>query len=296
MSAATPDLIAGVLQPETPPAGSAQGALRAFCANRTALVAAIVLLLIVALSVLAPIIAPYGSNQSFDIGTYAPVSGSHLLGTDGQARDVLTRVIWGGRVSLPAAVLPAVIATPIGLLVGMLAAQTRGILEEVLMRVVDVGLSFPIVVLAIALAGVEGGGFWTVVLAIGCALAPYVARVSYNVTQTLRSKDFVIAGQATGERRWQVVRWELLPNVLPSVIVYVTSLLGTIMVVASGLSFFGLGVAPPTADWGQMVNAGRVALSTAPLASLAPGALIVITALCFAFIGDGLRDVLDPRG
>jgi peptide/nickel transport system permease protein len=142
---------------------------------------------------------------------------------------------------------------------------------------------------------VAGGGFWTVVIAIAFALTPYIARVAYNITQTLRSSDFVVAAQATGESGRQVLAWELLPNVLPAVIVYVTSLLGTVMVVASGLSFFGLGVAPPAPEWGQMINEGRVALSNAPLVSLAPGAMIVIAALCFSSIGDGVRDVLDPR-
>jgi peptide/nickel transport system permease protein len=267
----------------------------AFRRDRLAMAGAAVLLAFVAIAVLAPLIAPYDPNDASAAGPYAGAGAAHLLGTDGQGRDVLSRVIWGGRPSLAYAVLPVVIALPAGLVIGIVAAQARGPLEQLIMRIVDVGLSFPIVLLAVAIAGVAGGGFWTVVVAIALALTPYLARVSYNVAQTLRSSDFVVAARAIGERPWQTLRWELLPNVLPPVVVYVTSLLGTVMVVASGLSFFGLGVAPPTAEWGQMINEGRVALNAAPLVSLAPGAMIVIVAMCFSFVGDGIRDVLDPR-
>lgn len=270
-------------------------ALRRFRKDRLALAGALGLGVLVLLALLAPLIAPHGPNEALDAGPYAKPGAGHLLGTDGQGRDVLSRLLWGGRPSLASAVLPAALAVPVGLVIGIAAAQARGALEELLMRIVDIGLSFPIVLLAIAIAGVAGGGFWTVVIAVAFALTPYIARVSYNLTQTLRSSDFVVAAQATGQSRRQVLAWELLPNVLPAVIVYVTSLLGTVMVVASGLSFFGLGVAPPAPEWGQMINEGRVALSNAPLVSLAPGAMIVIAALCFSSIGDGVRDVLDPR-
>jgi peptide/nickel transport system permease protein len=275
--------------------GQPQHALARFYTNRGALAGAIVLVLIALIAVLAPVLAPYGPNEAFDVGAYAAPSADHLLGTDGQTRDVLSRLIYGGRPSLAAALLPALFAVPAGLAIGMLAAHARGALEELLMRIVDIGLAFPVVLLAVAIAGVAGGGFWTVVIAIGVALTPYVARVAYNLAQTLRGSDFVVAAQATGERRWQLLIWELLPNVFPAVIVYVTSLLGTVLVVASGLGFFGLGVAPPAAEWGQMINDGRVALDIAPLASLAPGGMIVICALCFGAIGDGVRNKLDPR-
>lgn len=263
--------------------------------HRTAVGAVITLLLIVVAGASAPLIAPYGMNEAFDIGAFTNPSWAHWLGTDGQSRDVLTRLIWGAQVAIPSAVLPALIAGPAGLLIGTIAGQSTGALREVVMRLVDVGLAFPIVLLAIAIAGVVGGGFWTVTLSIAAALTPYMARVAFSVAQTVRASDYVIAAEASGASRWQIVRWEMLPNVAPSVIVYLTSIIGGIMIVASGLSFFGLGVAPPTADWGQMISDGRVALSTAPLVCLAPGSLIVICALCFTFIGDGVRDVLDPH-
>jgi ABC-type dipeptide/oligopeptide/nickel transport system permease subunit len=269
--------------------------LARFRRDRLAVAGAVLLILMVVIAALAPLISPYDPNQAFAVGPYAGVSAAHLLGTDGQGRDVLSRVIWGARPSLAAAMLPVLMALPFGLVIGIVAAQARGFVEELLMRIVDVGLSFPVVLLAVAIAGVVGGGFWTVVIAVAFALTPYLARVSYNVAQTLRSSDFVVAARGTGERPWQILRWELLPNALPAVIVYVTSLLGSVMIVSSGLGFFGLGVAPPTAEWGQMVNDGRVALTTAPLVALAPGAMIAIAAASFSFVGDGVRDVLDPR-
>jgi ABC-type dipeptide/oligopeptide/nickel transport system permease subunit len=263
--------------------------------GRGGLVAATVLGLLAGVAVLAPLLAPHDPNASFEVGAYAEISSTHPLGTDGQGRDVLSRVIWGARTSLLSAVLPAILALPMGLTVGLLAAQVRGATEDVLMRIVDIGLSFPVALLAVALAGVAGGGFWTVVVAVAVALTPFTARVTYSMAQVIRSADFVLVARALGERPWQIMKWELLPNVLPAVIVYITSLLGTIIVVVSGLSFFGLGVAPPTPDWGQMVNEGRVALRTAPAASLAPGVLIVLTAVCFSFVGDAVRRRLDPH-
>lgn len=255
----------------------------------------VVLVLIVLAGLLAPLISPYGLNDAFPVGAYTTPSPDHVLGTDGQGRDIFTRVIWGARIAIPSAVLPVLIAGPIGLLVGTLAAEGVGWLREILMRLVDVGLAFPIVLLAISIAGVAGGGFWTVTVAIGVALTPYMARVAYSTAQTVAASDYVMAARAGGASRWRIVRWEMLPNVTPVVVVYLTSIVGPVMVVASGLSFFGLGVAPPAADWGQMISDGRIALSSAPLASLAPGSFIVICALCFTFVGDGVRDALDPR-
>lgn len=268
---------------------------RRFARHRVAVGATAVLVVITLIGWCAPFVAPHGMNEAFDVGAFAPPSADHLLGTDSQSRDVLTRLIWGARLAVPSAVLPALIAAPIGLAIGALAAEARGALRDVLMRLVDVGLAFPIVLLAIAIAGVSGGGFWTVMIAITVALAPYMARVSFSVADTVRASDYVIAARAGGTPRRWLIWWEILPNVLPSLAVYATSVLSGIMVVASGLSFFGLGIAPPAADWGQMINDGRVALSTAPLVSLAPGAMIVVCAICFTFIGDGVRDALDPR-
>jgi peptide/nickel transport system permease protein len=259
-------------------------------------VAAAILLLAIALTaLLAPLIAPYPPNAGFDVGPYAPVSAEHLLGTDGQTRDVLSRLIWGARLSLAAAVLPALLALPAGLLIGIAAAEARGVVEETLMRIVDVWLSFPIVLLAIAIAGVVGGGFWTVVVAIAFALTPYFARVAYSVAQGLRSSDFVLAARAGGESRRQVILWELLPNVTPPLVVYATSLLGTVMIVASGLSFFGLGAAPPAADWGKMIDEGRAVLATDAKIALSAGALVVVVAVLFNLVGDGIRNLLDPH-
>jgi ABC-type dipeptide/oligopeptide/nickel transport system permease subunit len=263
--------------------------------RRSGLIAATIIGVLAGVALLAPLLAPHDPNASFEVGAYAEISPIHPLGTDGQARDVLSRVIWGARSSLLSAVLPAILALPVGITIGLLAAQARGVTEDVLMRIVDIGLSFPVALLAVALAGVAGGGFWTVVVAVAVALTPYAARVTYSVAQVIRSADFVVVAKALGERPWQIMKWELLPNVLPAAVVYITSLLGTIMVVVSGLSFFGVGLAPPTPDWGQMVNEGRVALRTAPAASLAPGALIVVTAVCFSFVGDAVRRLLDPH-
>jgi len=270
-------------------------ALRVFAKDRLALVAVVWLFLVILISIAAPIIAPFDPLRGFDSLRLAPpLTEGHLLGTDGQGRDVLSRIIWGGRCSLFSCFLPALMALPVALMLGLLAGYFGRWVDQVIMRGLDIMFAFPMVLLAIAIAGALGPGLWTVIIAIGVVLVPYITRVVYNVTQTLKEEEFVEAARAYGANDIEIVVFELLPNVMPSLVVFVTTILGRIIIVAAGLSFFGLGVGPPTPDWGLMINENRGFLGQAPGASIFPGLMVVLVSLSFNFIGDGLRDVLDP--
>jgi ABC-type dipeptide/oligopeptide/nickel transport system permease subunit len=270
--------------------------LAAFARDRAALVAALFLLLVFAATLLAPWISPYNPNVASDQLRFAPpFTAGHILGTDEQGRDMLSRLLYGGRVSLLVGLVPVVIASAAGLLLGLVAGYAGGIVDALIMRTLDVLFAFPMVLLAIAIAGVLTPGVSTEIIAIAVVLIPYVGRLARTATLSVVSMPFIEAARAGGASRTALLARYVTPNVLPPLLVYATTLVGLMIVVGSGLSFLGLGVQPPTADWGSMVSEGREVLATAPMVTLIPGLVIVIVSLAFNFIGDGLRDALDPR-
>jgi ABC-type dipeptide/oligopeptide/nickel transport system permease subunit len=270
--------------------------LAAFARDRAALVAALFLLLVFAATLLAPWISPYNPNVASDQLRFAPpFTAGHILGTDEQGRDMLSRLLYGGRVSLLVGLVPVVIASAAGLLLGLVAGYAGGIVDALIMRTLDVLFAFPMVLLAIAIAGVLTPGLSTEIIAIAVVLIPYVGRLARTATLSVVSMPFIEAARAGGASRTALLARYVTPNVLPPLLVYATTLVGLMIVVGSGLSFLGLGVQPPTADWGSMVSEGREVLATAPMVTLIPGLVIVIVSLAFNFIGDGLRDALDPR-
>jgi peptide/nickel transport system permease protein len=224
-----------------------------------------------------------------------PGTPGHILGTDQQGRDMLARLIWGGRVSLIIGVVPTLLASALGLILGMVAGAVRGVGDHVIMRVLDVVFAFPLVLLAIALSGALTPGVGTEIIAITIVLVPYVARLARTTALGVIAMPFIEAAQAGGASERTLLARYILPNVLSPVIVYATTLMGLIIVVGSGLSFLGLGVQPPVADWGAMIADGRVVLRRAAHVTIEPGILILVVSLAFNFLGDGLRDALDPR-
>ena len=270
--------------------------LAAFARDRAALVSALALLLLIAAVLLAPYVSPFSPNGADNLMRYAPPgTGAHWLGTDEQGRDVLSRLIWGGRVSLVVGIVPVALASLAGLLLGLLAGYAGGIADQVIMRTLDVLFAFPMVLLAIAIAGVLLPGITTEIIAITVVLIPYVGRLVRTSTLAVVSQPFIEAARAAGASPLALLARYLTPNVLPPLLVYATTLVGLMVVVGSGLSFLGLGVQPPTADWGAMVADGRIVLRRAPHVTVIPGILIVLVSLAFNFLGDGLRDALDPR-
>ncbi|MFC4754457.1 ABC transporter permease [Dietzia aurantiaca] len=272
-------------------------ALRAFMRDRMAAVAAIVLILTVAVAIFAPILSPYDPTiGDSERRLEGPGTEGHLLGLDGQGRDILSRLIWGTRYSLSVAVFPVLIVLPIALLIGLIAGYLKGRVGATLMRLLDVLFAFPLVLLAIALAAVLGAGFGNVMLAISISLIPYLARVAYTSTIQESSREYVEAARAGGARTPEILFKELLPNVVSPLLVYATTLCGLMVVLAAGLSFLGVGIIPPTPDWGIMTADGASVLleGHAHVATI-PGFAILVVALSFNLLGDGVRDALDPR-
>ncbi|WP_369051956.1 ABC transporter permease [Kineococcus terrestris] len=272
-------------------------AVRAFCRDRVAVAALAVLLLVALASVLAPLLSPYSPTEGDSslrlqgIGTPG-----HPLGLDGQGRDVLSRLLHGGRYSLLVAVVPVLVVFPLALATGLVAGYTRGRTGEVIMRLLDVLFAFPLVLLAIALAAVLGAGLGNVMLAIGITLVPYMARVAYTTTVQEVGKDYVEAARASGAPTRDVLLRELVPNVVSALLVYATTLCGLMIVVAAGLSFLGVGIVPPAPDWGIMTSDGAAVLLEGKFhVATVPGLAVLVVALSFNLLGDGLRDALDPR-
>ncbi|MDM0035148.1 ABC transporter permease [Variovorax sp. J22P271] len=249
-------------------------------------------------SAFAPWIAPHDPNAVADpsLRLLPPGTPGHLLGLDGQGRDLLSRVIWGGRASLLSTIAPVAIAVLLSLALGLFAGYTRGRASALVMRVVDILFAFPMVLLAIGLATALGPGFWTIALTIVFSATPYLTRVVYAGVRAERDKEYVEAARALGASTFTVLFAEILPNVATAAVVYGTTLVGSMIVFLSGLSFLGLGTQPPTADWGRMVSEGaQVLVLDAPHVATVPALAIVFVALAFNWLGNGLRDVLDPR-
>lgn len=260
------------------------------------MVSATLLAAVVLAVVLAPTLAGVGPDDADNLARYAPMgTAGHLLGTDQQGRDMLARLLFGGRVSLLIGVVPTVIAGMIGLGLGLMAGYWRGLVDQIIMRCLDVVFAFPMVLLAIAIAGSMRPGVLTEVIAITVVLIPYFARLARTATEGIVPMPFIEAARAAGGTRLTIMLRYVLPNVFSPVVVYATTLMGLMIVVGSGLSFIGLGVQPPTADWGAMVAEGRVVLRRAPHVTILPGCAILLVSLAFNFLGDGIRDALDPR-
>ena len=208
---------------------------------------------------------------------------------------MLSRLLFGGRVSLLVGVAPTLIAGVIGLALGLFAGFVRGLLDQIIMRCLDVIFAFPMVLLAIAIAGAMRPGVLTEIIAITVILIPYFARLARTSTESVMPMPLIEATRAAGGSPLAIMMRYVLPNVFSPVIVYATTLIGLMIVVGSGLSFLGLGVQPPTADWGTMVAEGRVVLRRASHVTILPGLIILVVSLAFNFLGDGVRDALDPR-
>jgi peptide/nickel transport system permease protein len=270
--------------------------IKSFCRDRGALTAAVLLAGVIFAAILAPLISGYSPEEANNLERFAPIgTAGHILGTDQQGRDMLSRLLFGGRVSLLVGVAPTFIAGIIGLALGLIAGFVRGLVDQIIMRCLDVVFAFPMVLLAIAIAGAMRPGVLTEIIAITVILIPYFARLARTSTESVMPMPFIEAARAAGGSPVAIMMRYVLPNVFSPVIVYATTLIGLMIVVGSGLSFLGLGVQPPTADWGNMVAEGRVVLRRASHVTILPGLIILVVSLAFNFLGDGVRDALDPR-
>ena len=269
---------------------------RAIVADHSALVGLLFIAVIVLVSLTIPFFSVYDPTAQVDAPRLAPpLTPGHLLGVDGHQRDELTRLLWGGRISLLSGVVPTVAATLVSLVLGSTAAYFGGLPETIILRGMDILFAFPSVLLAIAIAGALGPNERNQMLAIGIVLIPYITRVVHGSVRSVKVLPYIEASQSLGASAPAIISRHVLPNALPPVIVYSTTLIGMMMVLSSGLSFLGLGVQPPTPDWGAMVRDAKDFLGVAPWLSTFPGLMILLTALAFNYFGDGLNDALDPR-
>ena len=258
---------------------------------------ALVLLLMLLAIVSAPLLAPHDPYAGSMIRRLRPIgTPGHPLGTDELGRDILTRLLHGGRLSWFMGILPVVLAFGVGTGLGVLAGYAGGRVNMLVMRTTDVFYAFPSVLLAVAISGALGAGIFNAILALTLVFVPPIIRVAESVTQGVRNLDFVDAARASGASGFTVVRVHVLGNVLGPIFVYATSLISVCMILASGLSFLGLGTKPPEPEWGLMLNTLRTAIYVQPWVAVLPGACIFVTSICFNLLSDGLRQAMDVKG
>lgn len=255
-----------------------------------------VIAIIALAAILAPLIAPFSPTASSMIYRLKPIGyRQFVLGTDELGRDMLSRLIYGGRISLVMGLVPVALATCIGGFLGLLAGFTGGWINTMIMRIMDVFYAFPSVLLAVAISGTMGGGIFVSLIALTLVFIPPLCRVSEAATTQIRSRDFVDAARASGASNLSIVFYHVLRNVLSPVLIYASSLISVAILLAAGLSFLGLGVEPPTADWGLMLSTLRQSIYVQPLICALPGAAIFICSLSFNLVSDGLRQAMDIR-
>lgn len=261
-----------------------------------ALLITFILLLIVSAAVFAPWLAPADPYKASMLHRLLPIgSENHLLGTDELGRDMLTRLMYGGRISLLMGVIPVLAAFVIGTSIGLFAGYAGGKVNMVIMRVLDVFYAFPSVLLAVAISGALGPGMSNSLIALSLIFIPQVVRVAESVTTQVRKLDYIEAARMSGAGAFSIIRVHVLSNVLGPVFVYSTGLLSVSMILASGLSFLGLGVKPPEPEWGLMLNTLRSAIYINPWLAALPGVLIFITSIAFNLLADSVRSAMDIR-
>jgi peptide/nickel transport system permease protein len=244
---------------------------------------------------MAPLLAPHGPFEQVLADRLLPPSGKHLFGTDGLGRDIASRVVYGARVSLAIAFLVAAISTPIGMLIGILSGYLGGAVDEILMRLADIFLAFPRLILAIAFAAALGPGVENAIIAIAIAHWPSYARLARAETLNVKNNDYIQAMRVLGAGKLRIMAGHIAPMCLSSIIVRMSLDMGTIILTAAGLGFLGLGAQPPMPEWGLMVADGRQFLVDQWWVSTLPGLAILVIVMGFNLLGDGIRDVLDPR-
>jgi peptide/nickel transport system permease protein len=267
-----------------------------FLRDKVAVAAATIISLIVAGAVFAPWLTAADPYKSAMLRRLKPVGDAlYLLGSDELGRDMLTRLLYGGRLSLFIGVIPVLLSFIVGSALGVTAGYVGGRLNTLVMRTVDVFFAFPSVLLAIALSGALGAGITNSIVSLTIVFVPQITRVAEAVTTQIRNRDYVEAARISGASGFTIIRVHILGNVLGPIFVYSTSLISVSMILASGLSFLGLGVKPPEPEWGLMLNTLRTAIYVQPVVAALPGAMIFITSISFNLLSDGLRSAMEVK-
>jgi peptide/nickel transport system permease protein len=269
--------------------------LRVMFGRKLVIFGLVIILAFILVAIFAPLISPYDPyGQDLNATRQSP-SSTHLLGTDALGRDTLSRIIFGARTSLLVGIVSVSIAAFLGIWLGLIAGYYGGWTHNIIMRFIDALMAFPMILLALVLSALLGGGLKNVVIAIGIALTSLYARLMCSQVLSAKENDYITAARSLGAGNWRIMLRHLLPNCLPPIIVLITLQLGTAILAEAGLSFLGIGIQPPQASWGAMVNDGYKYILKTPILSFAPGVAIMLVVFSFNIVGDGLRDALDPR-
>lgn len=263
--------------------------------SKTSFVGLCIILILIITAILAPIIAPYSPTDQSIIDRYQSPSGTHWLGTDELGRDIFSRIIYGTRISIQIGLITVGISMVIGVLLGGIAGYFGKWADQIIMRLIDILMAFPSILLAIALVAVLGPSLQNAMIAVGIVGIPQFARIVRSAVLSVKETEYIEAARAIGAKHKRIFLQHVLPNSLAPIIVQATLGIGTAILDAAGLSFLGLGAQPPTPEWGAMLSDGRSALQTAPWVVAFPGIAIFLVVLGFNLFGDGLRDALDPR-
>jgi peptide/nickel transport system permease protein len=275
--------------------GELRRVCRVFYGRKLAVIGLVIIGLVIIVALLAPLLAPQDPYK-MDLSQRLQLpSRNHLLGTDTVGRDILSRIIYGSRTSLMVGLLAISIAAIIGQPLGLIAAFFGGTTQTIIMRIIDAFMSIPMILLALIIGSLLGGGLKNVILALGIGMIAVHARIMCAQALTIMQNDYVVAAKSIGASNLRIMVRHVLPNSFPPLLVMVTTEMGICILAEAGLSFLGLGIAPPGAAWGSMVNDGYAHLTTSPILSFAPGLAIMLVVFAFNMVGDGLRDALDPR-
>jgi peptide/nickel transport system permease protein len=268
---------------------------RVLLQRKLVIIGLVILGILVLTAIFAPLLAPHDPYRGEMRDALEQPSAKYLLGTDIHGRDTLSRLIYGARMVLIVGFVTTGFSATIGVTLGIIAGYYKGITNMIIMRIMDALMGFPMIILALMLASVLGGGIQNVIIALSVAMIPGYARVIHGMTLSITENDYILAQESMGSSGRRIMFTHILPNSLPPMIVLITLQLGTLILAEAGLSFLGVGIKPPGAAWGAMVSDGYKYLTTNPVLSFAPGFAIMLVVFAFNLVGDGLRDALDPR-
>jgi ABC-type dipeptide/oligopeptide/nickel transport system permease subunit len=268
---------------------------RPFFKRKPAVLGALIVLLLIVLALAGPKLAPYDPAKPYYDAMLSTPTRAHLLGTDQLGRDILSRLFYGARLSLMIAAAGVLLGAVVGIPLGLISGYFGGWWDSIIMRVMDVLLAFPGILLAIGIIALLGPGLGNVLIAVAVFGVPQFARLVRGSTLQVKSQDYVQAARAQGASDWRIIGRHILPNVMAPIVVMMTLRIAQAILIASSLSFLGLGAAPPTPEWGAMLADGRAFIQTYPHIAAIPGVAIFVTVLGFNMLGDGLNDMLDPR-
>ena len=269
---------------------------RVFFSRKIVVFGLFILALLIITAAFAPWLAPYDPYKPDLRNARQQPSAQHLLGTDATGRDTLSRLIYGSRTTLQVGFVTTGFGAILGMILGLIAGYTTSkVVNSIIMRAMDLLISFPMIILALFIAAVLGGGITNIIIALAIGALPGYARVMHGLTLSIKENDYVLAERSMGSSNARIMFSHILPNALAPMIVLITLQLGGIILAEAGLSYLGIGIKPPGAAWGAMVNDGYRFLTDLPVLSFAPGVAIILVVFAFNLVGDGLRDALDPR-